>query len=56
VLTNLASNAIKFTQRGEVALAVSLLSSTEDEAVLRFSVRDTGIGIAADKHNPIFLS
>jgi signal transduction histidine kinase/CheY-like chemotaxis protein len=49
VIFNLVGNAIKFTARGEVVVAVALASPVDDSVVLRFSVRDTGIGIA--KHN-----
>jgi PAS domain S-box-containing protein len=51
VLTNLVGNAVKFTERGEVAITVRLASSAparEGEFVLHFSVRDTGIGITAE--------
>jgi two-component system sensor histidine kinase/response regulator len=54
VLMNLASNAIKFTERGRVVVSVAVESSSGDEIVLRFSVRDTGIGIAKDKQEIIF--
>lgn len=54
MLTNLVGNAIKFTERGEVVLKVSLQSATEDEAMLLFSVTDTGIGIPAHKLNTVF--
>src|SRR5690606_31593855 len=50
VLRNLLANAIKFTEKGEVVLAID---STENE-VICFSVRDTGIGIAAHQHRLIF--
>jgi PAS domain S-box-containing protein len=53
VLTNLVGNAIKFTERGEVAVDVTLAPS-EEAIVLAFTVRDTGIGIARDKHAAIF--
>jgi PAS domain S-box-containing protein len=46
VLLNLIGNAIKFTERGEVALVVSPCESSTDSLRLRFEVRDTGIGIA----------
>ena len=46
VLLNLVGNAIKFTERGSVTLAVQLISETEQDAHLRFQVRDTGIGIS----------
>ncbi|MGC9195635.1 MAG: response regulator [Syntrophobacteraceae bacterium] len=49
VITNLLGNAIKFTHAGEVALLVSLESETESTAILRFVVRDTGIGIPREK-------
>ena len=54
ILTNLVGNAIKFTQQGDVTLRVSCLSQTEDEVVLRFSVRDTGIGIPPSKVGLLF--
>ncbi|MCW5979824.1 MAG: response regulator [Bryobacteraceae bacterium] len=53
VLTNLAGNAIKFTEQGGVDVEVDAESAGED-VVLRFAVRDTGIGIAADKLDAIF--
>ncbi len=54
ILLNLASNAIKFTDHGEVRVALSIDEQTEDSAVLHFLVRDTGIGIPADKQQMIF--
>jgi signal transduction histidine kinase/CheY-like chemotaxis protein len=55
VIVNLLSNAVKFTQQGEIELRISLLSPTEGESALfRISVRDTGIGIPADKLSVIF--
>ena len=54
VLLNLAGNAIKFTQRGEVVIELKLLDSTSDSVRIEFSVRDTGIGIAADRLAAIF--
>ncbi|GAA5118530.1 response regulator [Luteolibacter yonseiensis] len=48
VLTNILSNAVKFTNDGEVILNVSSLEETETETRLLFEVRDTGIGIAKD--------
>jgi signal transduction histidine kinase len=60
VLTNLTDNAIKFTHSGEVAIRVTRLAEhvetadSADRARLRFSVRDTGIGIPPDKQQLIF--
>lgn len=58
ILTNLTGNAIKFTDRGEVALIVSKVQETKDannhSCLLRFSVYDTGIGIPQDKIDRLF--
>ena len=54
VLMNLISNAVKFTERGTVALHVGLESRSEDRVRIRFSVADTGIGISAADQERIF--
>ena len=54
VLVNLTSNAIKFTPQGTVELLTTLESRDGDAAVLRFCVRDTGIGIAPEVQEAIF--
>ncbi|HMF98761.1 MAG TPA: response regulator [Vicinamibacterales bacterium] len=61
VLTNLVSNAFKFTEQGEVLLKVETLPAGESEArrsevLLRISVRDTGIGISAEQQERLFQS
>ena len=54
VLINLIGNAIKFTASGSVRVHVSLLRQDEGMAVLNFAVRDTGIGIPAEKQKKLF--
>ncbi|WP_243546969.1 hybrid sensor histidine kinase/response regulator [Pseudodesulfovibrio tunisiensis] len=54
ILLNLAGNAIKFTESGEVILSAELMEKEEDSALLRFQVQDTGIGIPPDKARQIF--
>jgi len=54
VLLNLAGNAVKFTHQGEIAVRASVESETDEGVVLRFSVKDTGIGIPADKQELMF--
>ncbi len=54
VLINLIGNAIKFTERGSVETSVSVVSETRRNVTLRFSVRDTGIGISIDQQQAIF--
>ncbi|HEV2314243.1 MAG TPA: PAS domain S-box protein [Candidatus Acidoferrales bacterium] len=56
ILVNLVMNAIKFTERGEVVVSVKMESETPQEVELHFSVRDTGIGIPAEKRELIFAA
>ena len=53
-MVNLVGNAIKFTERGEVALHVKLELRRDGDVRLLFDVSDTGIGIPADKQARIF--
>src|SRR5438874_1046070 len=54
VLTNLIGNAIKFTDAGEVIVAVALVGTRDRRVDVRFSVRDTGLGIAPEQQTLIF--
>jgi two-component system sensor histidine kinase/response regulator len=54
VLLNLAGNAIKFTAQGEVSLEIKVLDTGEDGTTVRCEVRDTGIGIPADRLESLF--
>ena len=54
ILTNLASNAIKFTDKGHVLLSVETDSISDDEVMLRISVEDSGLGIAGSKLESLF--
>lgn len=56
ILRNLLSNALKFTERGEVSLTVSCAAGEPEEGyeLLNFSVRDSGMGIAPEQHEQIF--
>ena len=56
VLTNLAGNAVKFTDRGAVDLEASILAQDQDNATLQVRVRDTGMGIPTDRLSDIFES
>jgi PAS domain S-box-containing protein len=55
-LGNLLSNAVKFTEVGEVVVAVAAEAAHDDRVRLRFSVRDTGIGIPAERMDRLFES
>ena len=54
VLANLVGNAIKFTEAGEIVVHVAMVTETDAVALLEFTVRDTGIGIPADKIDLLF--
>ena len=54
VLSNLVGNAVKFTERGSIRVIVRRLGETAQHHQLRFEVRDTGIGISADKRGRLF--
>ncbi len=56
VLSNLISNAIKFTQEGGIELSVNELERTEQHVTLRFAIKDTGIGISISDQRKIFDS
>ena len=56
VLINLAGNAVKFTERGGVTVHVSSQGETDKSVRLKFSVRDTGIGISPEAQQKIFES
>ncbi len=53
VLTNLVGNAVKFTDRGEVVVSISVTQDTESP-LLRFAVRDTGIGLDEEQVDGLF--
>ncbi len=54
VLMNLAGNAVKFTDAGEIVVSVELVRRDEDHARLRFAVRDTGIGMSEEQRKRLF--
>jgi signal transduction histidine kinase/CheY-like chemotaxis protein len=54
IVNNLVGNALKFTERGEIVVKAELDSREDDALLLHFTVRDTGIGIPAEKHREIF--
>lgn len=54
ILNNLTGNALKFTHKGEIEIHVELVREMTDEAVIRFSVKDSGIGIPPERQGEIF--
>ena len=54
ILTNLAGTAIKFTKAGEVVIQAHLNQETKEDALIYFSVKDTGVGIAPDQQDHLF--
>lgn len=56
IFLNLVGNAMKFTTNGHIHITTKLLEKTEKELVIRFTIEDTGIGIAPDKIDKVFES
>ncbi len=56
VITNLTNNAIKFTDSGEVTVTVTLDAESDTQATILCAIRDTGIGIPADRMDRLFKS
>ncbi len=56
ILLNLVSNAIKFTEKGEINITVTCVTDNQDNILLDFGVKDTGIGIPLEKQEKIFES
>jgi two-component system sensor histidine kinase/response regulator len=56
VLINYANNAVKFTERGEIAISVRVVAEDAESLMLRFAVRDTGIGLSEEQRSRLFQS
>jgi two-component system sensor histidine kinase/response regulator len=54
ILVNFANNAVKFTERGEIEICIALDSADDDGVLVRFSVRDTGIGLTEEQLGRLF--
>jgi two-component system, sensor histidine kinase and response regulator len=54
ILTNLVNNSVKFTERGEIQLEIEQLQRTGEKVQLKFSVRDTGVGMTPDQSARLF--
>ena len=54
ILVNLISNAVKFTEKGQIAISIKTIHQTEEEARLQITISDTGIGISEEKQQAIF--
>ena len=56
VLFNLCSNAVKFTEQGDIALKIRVLATSESTVMLLFSVRDTGLGLTPEQSEKLFTA
>ncbi|CAK0759621.1 two-component system, sensor histidine kinase and response regulator [Gammaproteobacteria bacterium] len=54
VLTNLVSNAVKFTQQGEILIKIALIEDSEETVILRFAIYDTGLGMTPEQVKNLF--
>lgn len=56
ILINYANNAVKFTEKGEIVISVNVEEQNEENALMRFSVQDTGIGLTPEQQSRLFQS
>ncbi|MBI5590954.1 MAG: hypothetical protein HY881_10780, partial [Deltaproteobacteria bacterium] len=56
ILVNYANNAVKFTEQGEIVISVKVMEETDRDALFRFAVRDTGIGLTEEQRSRLFQS
>ncbi|HSB96960.1 MAG TPA: ATP-binding protein, partial [Spongiibacteraceae bacterium] len=56
ILINYANNAVKFTDQGEIVVAIKVVDQSDEDAVLHFSVQDTGIGLTEEQQARLFQS
>jgi two-component system sensor histidine kinase/response regulator len=56
ILVNYASNAVKFTEKGEIVISVHVEEETDADVLMRFAVRDTGIGLTEEQKGKLFQS
>ncbi|KJU86375.1 multi-sensor hybrid histidine kinase [Candidatus Magnetobacterium bavaricum] len=56
ILINYSNNAVKFTQEGEIVVSIKVMQEDEDGLLLRFEVKDTGIGLTLEQQNKLFQS
>lgn len=56
ILINYSNNAVKFTEKGEIVISVRVLEDVRDEVLLRFAVRDTGVGLTPEQVGRLFQS
>ncbi len=56
ILINFANNAVKFTEKGEISICIRVREETENEVILYFEVKDTGVGISPEQKSILFRS
>jgi signal transduction histidine kinase/DNA-binding response OmpR family regulator len=56
ILINYSNNAVKFTEQGEIVISVKVIEDSDNEVLLRFAVRDTGIGLTEEQIGKLFQS
>ncbi len=56
ILVNYSNNAVKFTEQGEIVISVKAVEDTENDVLMRFAVRDTGIGLTEEQIGKLFQS